>query len=407
MLILLTIFLFIFTAFAMLILRVLRPRLSIQGFVVVLSVLSGLPMVFLARSDIPHIIQLLQWKPDSLFPLSPSLLIDKISWDFALALTTLSFSVVITSITQLGQSKKIDLFSVQNQTHGVETSTTSSNTSGVKISPAANVSNKETGAPSNWLLWAAILIITSMGLLAVTAGNMLTLLLTWAALDITELIVSLSQRVQSRIRERIILVFSAKMAGNVTLLVAGLTLWSLGDSLSFDAISPSISIYLILAAGIRLGVLPFQLPFTQELPINRGLGTVFRLVPAASSYILLVRVSATGVNGAITPYLVVFTTMAGLFAAINWMHAKDELNGRPYWLLGTASLAVGAAILNQPVVCSAWRIASLLSGGFIFSMSLRHRNLIPLVLLGMVNLSSLPFTPTWQGTRLYQYSSTV
>ena len=58
MLILLTIFLFIFTSLAMVVLRLVRPRLSIQGFLAVLAVIAGLVMVFLARSDIPKIIVL-------------------------------------------------------------------------------------------------------------------------------------------------------------------------------------------------------------------------------------------------------------------------------------------------------------------------------------------------------------
>src|SRR4030042_1286761 len=97
--------------------------------------------------------------------------------------------------------------------------------------------------------------------------------------------------------------------------------------------------------------------------------------------------------------------MAGLFAAIHWLFIKDEFDGRPYWLLGTASLAIASAVLNRPSACLAWSLACLLSGGFIFSMSIRHRNLLTLVILGLVNLSTLPFSPTWQGTTLYQFSS--
>jgi hypothetical protein len=97
--------------------------------------------------------------------------------------------------------------------------------------------------------------------------------------------------------------------------------------------------------------------------------------------------------------------LAGMYAAANWLGAKDELSGRPYWLLGTASLAISAAILNHPMACLTWSIASLLSGGLIFSMHLRHRNLIPLIVLGLFSLSTLPFSPTWPGTELYQYSS--
>ena len=115
MLILLTIFLFVLTPLSILILRLVRPKLSIQGLLAVLTVLAGLPMVFLARSDIPRTIPLLQWKPATLFPISPSLLIDDISWYFALALVSLSFSVVIGSIAQLGQSTRLDTQPAKNR----------------------------------------------------------------------------------------------------------------------------------------------------------------------------------------------------------------------------------------------------------------------------------------------------
>jgi hypothetical protein len=401
MLILLTTFLFIFTPFAMMILHLIRPKFSIQGFLVAIAVLVGWPMVFLARSDIPLTISLLQWKPESLFPISPSLLIDDISWYFALALASLALSVVITSIAQIGQSSKTDQLQAQTKIQVTE----DQNNPEEGISSSEPTTLIDAGSTPNWQLWASILALTSLGLVAVTAGNILTLLLAWAALDIIELIILLGQMHQSKIRERIILAFSAKMAGIVTVFIAGIILWSHGASLSFDVTSKSVSTYLVLAVGLRLGVLPLHLPFTQGLPIRRGLGTVLRLVPAASSYILLVRVSNVGITDAVTPYLLVLTVLAGLFAAVNWLGAKNELNGRPYWLLGTASLAVAAAILNHPGACLAWSITSLLSGGLIFSMSIRHRNLIPLVILGLINLSALPFSPTWQGVTIYQYSS--
>jgi hypothetical protein len=401
MLILLTIFLFVFTPFAMLILHLVRPKLDVQGLLAVLAVLLGLPMVFLAKTDIPRAISLLRWKPELLFPISPTLLIDNLAWYFALALITVSLSVVITSIAQLGQSTRLNFLPGKDKNQRA----TSQNTTGGEIFSADLDKYIEIGVPSNWSFWATILILTSLGLLAVTSGNMLTLLLAWAALDIFELIILLGHVLQSRIRERVILVFSAKMAGIVTLLMAGLVLWSQGNTLSFDNISKTTSVYLVLAAGIRLGVLPLQLPYIQGLPIRRGVDTTLRLVPAAASYILLVRVSSVGVTGVITPYLLGLTTLAGMYAAINWIRAKDEGEGGHYWLLGIASLAVAAAILNHTSACLAFSIASLLSGGLIFSMSLRHRNLIPLIIFGVFNLSSLPFSPTWQGTTLYQYTA--
>lgn len=358
-------------------------------------------MVLLARADVPRVITLFSWEPATLFPVSPSLLIDDISWYFALALMSLSLSLIVTSISRLGQTHKSDLNQIQNKIGVIE----GQGIPDEAISSGKPVSIEEHGLTSNWQSWAGILVLTSLGLVAVTAGNMLTLLLAWAALDMIELVILLGQVIESKSRERIILAFTARMAGIGTVLLAGIIPWSQGIPLSFEAISQSTSIYLLLAAGLRLGVLPLHLPLIHVLPLRRGLGTVLRLVPAASSYILLVRVANIGVLGPATPYLLGLTALAGLYAAMNWMSARDELNGRPLWLIGTASLAVAAAILNHPTAAIAWSMASILSGGLIFSISMRHKNLIPIAFLGLINLSALPFSPTWLGTALYQNSS--
>ena len=400
MLIPLTIFLFLLIPLVMLITYLVRPRFNVQGFLAVLTALAGWILVLLARPDLTRQIPLPQWQPTSLFTISPALLIDASSWYFALAVTSLALTAVITSIAQLGRNPLSEQAISQKQVPQAE----ELSVAGVgdhTIQPSTITGELPTRGV---FLWAPILALTSLGLLAVTAGNLLTMLLAWSALDIIELIILLGQMTQSRTRERIILAFSARMAGICIVLIAGVMLWSSGASLTFEAVSTPISTLLIIAAGLRLGVLPLHLPFTSGLPINRNLGTILRLVPAASNYILLVRLSSVGVSGVITPYLLGFSILAGVYAAVNWLRANDELDGRPYWLLGTSSLVVLAAILRQPAACLAWGIASLLSGGLIFSMPLRHKNLLPLALLGLINLSALPFTPVWQGTALYQFS---
>jgi hypothetical protein len=402
MLILLVIFLCLFIPLAMLILHLIWPRVNVQGFLAVLTALAGWVLIILARPELTRTILLPQWQPATLFLLSPTLLIDNPSWYFTLALISLALSAVITSIAQLGQSTRA------NPNNNPQAS--ASGASGVLGDIQQNLAgtNKIEGQPkTDALLWASILALTSFGLLAVTAGNLLTVLLAWTSLDIIELVILLGQMQQSKIRERIILVFSAKMAGLCLALIAGVILWSRGSLLIFEDITPPVSTLLVIAAGLRLGVLPLHLPFTRGLPINRNLGSVLRLIPASANFILLVRISGVGVSDPFTPYLLGFSALAGLYASFSWLRVKNELEGRPYWLVGTSSLVIIAALLHQPMACLAWGIASLLSGGLIFSMSLRHKNLLPILLLGLLNLSALPFTPTWQGVAIYQFTSFV
>jgi hypothetical protein len=397
MLILLIIFLFFFTAFAMVILHLVRPRLSIQGFLAVVAVLLGLVMVLLSHSNIPARMVLLQWAPQSLFPSQPAIILDDISWYFAFTLISLVCTVVIISIARIGQSSKLDNLPPRNNLP-----LSASLAGGEALSEDIQGTQNGTGLMPNWLFWVSALVLTGVGLLAVTSGNVLTLLLAWAALDIIQLVTLLGQTLQSSARERVIIIFSIRLTGIVTVLIAGIILWAQGNTLQLNAISPSISVILILAAGIRLGIFPPQHFYTRGLPIRSDLETVIGMVSAAASFILLVRVSATGVAPSITPLLMGIVALVGIFTAINWLSAKNELEGRPYWLLATSSLAIAAASVGSTIACLVWSIASLISGGLIFSFSLRHRRFIPLILLAVFNLSALPFSPSWQGISLYQ-----
>ncbi len=382
----------------MLIIRLLRPQFNIQGFMAVLTGLIGWVLILLSHPNIPTYISLPRWEPSYLLISSPALWVDETSWYFALAIATLALSALITSIAQLGQS-------------GLPAQQLSQNH--LSNNDKADISDEAVQSPiilgerptSGWLLWVSILFITSLGLLAVTAANLLTFLLAWAAIDLLELVILLSQMIKSRTRESIILAFSAKVSATCIVIIATVLPGPRGAALSSDTITWPATILLLLAVGLRLGVLPLHLPYTKGLPINRNLATVLRLVSAAGSFILLVRLPSIGGMGGLLPYLLGLTLLAGIYAAIKWLLAKDELDGRPYWLIGTSSLAIASAILSQPAACLAWVMASLLSGGMVLSMSLRHRKLIPLVTLGVVNLSGLPFSPTWQVTSLFQFPS--
>ncbi len=399
MLVLVTIFLFLLIPLVMLLFHLVRRRLNIQGFLAVVTVLAGWILIFLARPASPRTIQLPEWQPSGLFALSPSLLIDDSSWFFSLGLASLVLAVIVTSIAQLGQSLRLSQESAPAE-NAISEAPTAGGDATLLTQPVDTVTWAR--PKPGWLSWALILVQTSLGLLAVAAGNILTLMLAWVAMDMIELVLMLGLLVDSRTRERIIVAFSARMAGLCLVLITSVLLWSQGGSLSFEPTSAPISALLVLAAGLRLGVLPLHLPFPRGLPIDRNLGTILRLVPASSSFILLTRIAGTGVAGPIAYYLVGLTILAGLYAAVNWLRVTDEIDGQPFWLLASSSLVVISAILKLPVACLVWSLTSLLSGGLVFSMPIRHKNLLPVALLGIFSLSALPYSLAWRGLAIYQ-----
>jgi hypothetical protein len=95
------------------------------------------------------------------------------------------------------------------------------------------------------------------------------------------------------------------------------------------------------------------------------------------------------------------TGLAALFAGISWVLAANELDGRPAWILGMTSLAVAAAVRGQPEASMAWGLATLFSGGLLFLSSTKDRRVSWLTFLGILGISALPYTPAWNGARLF------
>jgi len=125
------------------------------------------------------------------------------------------------------------------------------------------------------------------------------------------------------------------------------------------------------------------------------------LIPIASTLVLLTRVADVGAPSTWTPYLAAAALVAALYGSAAWVRSKNELDGRPYWILGMAALAFASAVYGQPIASMAWGIGLLFSGSILFLMSYRVQNLLFPGLLGLVGISALPYAPTWEGVRLY------
>jgi hypothetical protein len=158
-----------------------------------------------------------------------------------------------------------------------------------------------------------------------------------------------------------------------------------------------VGLFLVMAVGLRLGVLPLHLPYTSESAIRRGFGTGLRMISAASSLILLSRIPASSLASPFTPYLMVLIALTGLYAAWMWLRAPDELTGRPYWMIGMGSLALAAALRANPVGAAAWSVALILAGGALFLTSAQTRWLERALLVSVWSISSLPFSLTAAG----------
>ena len=249
--------------------------------------------------------------------------------------------------------------------------------------------------------WSGCLSLTSLGLWAVMAGNPLTLLLAWSALDITDLYILLRLLGRADERKQAIYVFVTRVSGIFLILFGFIFSSTKGILLQFDQVPIDLNIYLLLATSLRLGVIPLHMTFWQEPPLRRGIGTVSRMTTVATSLVFLPRLAAAGVLESQSVLLNIVIGVIALYAGFSWISAVNELEGRAFWILGMAALSLAAAIRGQPLPTLVWGVMLVFSGGLLFLYSARNRVLLLLPLLGVLGAVALPFTPTWYAGQFF------
>jgi len=341
----------------MLVIRLLRANFSYHWLIATVGAFISWLMVLIMGTQLPQADSLIAWKPETLFPSSLVLTADRLSWPYAVALVTIVLAMMLTEVARATESM--------------------------------------------WSAWAAGLLLGALGIFAALAGNPLTLLMAWTAIDLVELLTLLGHRIPNNMRERVVVAFSVRILGSGMLMAAVLLTSSAGLEWTFANIPSQAIILLLLAVGLRLGVLPAYMPILRESTSRRSLGSILNLVPAAASLVLLNRTASVVEPSTIVTVLMVFVGLTAIYAGASWIFATDEIDGAPSWILGVASLSAVAAMLGQPIASQAWGIAVLLSGGLIFYTSALERRMTWLLLLGLLGISALPFTPAWNGALMY------
>lgn len=350
MLILFTVIFLFFLALVLVVLRWFRPAFGYTWLIAAGGALLVWLNVLVWQFRLPLVFQLPRWEPAYLFLESLSFLADALTWPYAFSMVSLLLAVILTA--------------------------------------PARVNFPDT------LTWAASFALSGLGLLAVLANNPLSLLMVWAAIDLTELATQLRSSNDPQASEKIVNAFAARLAGIGMLLWASMVSVSTGRVMNFHDAPPQAGLYLLLAAGLRLGVLPLHLPYAYDAAIRRGFGSMLRLVSAGSSLVLLARIPSASVLSRLTPFLLFLAAIAALYAGWRWLRFPELMNSRPYWIIGLAALAVASALRANPVGVVGWSCALILAGGALFLSSAYHPWLKRALWIGLWGISALPFTLT-------------
>lgn len=336
-------------ALAIMLLGWLAPRFRYFWLVALVGSMAAVISVLLWRMLIPKLILLPPWMPPSLFDYAPSWQIDSLSWPYAFLLSIAAMATLLTATTRN-----------ENQPR----------------------------------LWAALLALTGVGLLAVSAQDMITLLLTWSVLDLTEVAILLRSSRRNGSVHPAVRIYAAQTAGLGSVMIATVLQAEKGLPLTFEAIHPSAVLFLLLGIGLRVGILLLHLPYPRDNAARRGLGTMLRLIAAAATLACLGRIPS-GISGQSWTSILSFpVAFFAVYGGWMWLRASDEIAGRPFWVVSLASLAILSVLQGNPAESVGWGIALLAGGALLFLYSSRARSLRWLVLAGLWGLSALPFSPT-------------
>ncbi len=370
MILTLTFLVLLMTAFTSLSLRLVRPSFSYHWLVASVGALFSWLLLLLSNPVQPVSIRFAIWKPQAIFPASPLLFLDSIAWAFSLGIATLLLSAILVSVAR---------------------------------------SADPTSPRPSWQDLTGLCLTTAASLLAICAGNLLTLLLVWTLVDLIEFIAWLVKIEDGHASYRLTLAFVGRIISLIFLLWAIITADTNILRATITAVDPAITAYLMIACAIRLSILPLNPTLYQKIHAPSAVITTMCLVPLASSLALLYRIAAAGVQ---TPWRELFTYLAAIMAiwgSLRWLTSRDAQSGLAGWITGFGALAIAAALHLQPDACQAFGIAMLLSGGFLLFfgetsfVQIRPNWLTPFSWIGALSLSALPWTPTWPTVQLYAF----
>ena len=352
MFVLLTFILLFLSISAVVALRLTRPGASYTWLVVGGVLLTWLS-VLLWQFNLPWRLMPGQWMSAALFNASPQLFADPLAWLYALSLGGLAAAVILTS-------------------------------------PARNA---QAGTAS----WPETLALTGLGLLVILADNPLGLVLAWMAIDLAEFVIALRGR--SALGESVWLAFAVRLGATAFALWASVVgVFSTGQTFALESTPAQAGIFLLIAAGLRLSALPLSLAYhPDEYAARRGFGTILCMVSAVTGLLVLARIPSAAMDPRWIFPLFALTALAALYGGSKWLFARDELNGRPYWLIGMSALSLAACLGGNPAGSAAWGVVLILFGGISFLYSAKQIWMTRVFAVTGLFMLSLPFTLTASG----------
>ncbi|HLB65786.1 MAG TPA: hypothetical protein VJJ46_13165 [Anaerolineales bacterium] len=316
------------------------------------SLVAWLSTLLLLRG-IPWLVGVSVWRPEELFASRLELVLDGQGWQLLFASVTLLLCVLITAVER----------------------------------------RREATATGR----AMMLAYSGLAVLALLAGNLLTVATTWALLDLSAFAFLATILTKEDSARDLVSRLAIDSAG--VLLVLGATVAQAAAPEVAQAGAPPspLSVVLVsLAVLLRLGLFPphFALP---TLPgVRRGLGTLLRLLPAAVALAALGRALEQGVPSPAQLWLRLGGALGVVIGGLRWVSEAEAVGGRRFLVLGLSGLGVLAATMDgapSGAVLAATGMLVLLVGAAVSLNEIHTRAHRVWIALAALFILGLPATP--------------
>lgn len=277
---------------------------------------------------LPVDVTLSAWGPGTLFQAGLILRADQITWLFSTAILIVALAAFLTGLTRPG---------------------------GLRLGP-------RTGS----------LFITAATLAAIQAQNLITLAVTWTALDIIYFMCLMLLARGERLEAQAVLSLAFNTAATFLVVAAALNVLNSGQRafiIGESLLTGRAVLLLLLAVVFRLGVFPFHLGLPSEANIRQGPGTLLRLAPAAVALSLLAHVIVVAPRLPLVSWLSAAAALGLLVGALQWWDTPDPRQGLSFVVLAHSSLALLVALNGGQaagVGVVAFGLALILGGAVMF-----------------------------------------
>jgi hypothetical protein len=330
-----------------------RSRLTLgnQWLILVLNSLLIWGAMLVLRSHLPAPVTVKEWFPIATNIGTLTFQLDNNSWTICFALISLLTAMIL-----------------------VET---------VKLHEKANLRE-----------WTRIILLVSLGVFGSLMNSLLAFILSWALLDIIELIVRVVSNDQTTSYSHFIFVLLSHLAGTILVIAALLINNVQGTGVVLSNIQGVGLPLLILGASFRMSFLPEPAPQKEQITLTDHLGNIRQMISPLLAMVFLSRLAKLGNASGLLLVFFLICVLINVYAAIKWFAVSDPLKGNSTWIWTFSGLALISTIKGYPESAVTWGLLMVTLGGWTWFYSYRNRSMYYLLIPIGLSLIGLPFSPS-------------